>query len=75
MSIKLTIEINGQPHEVELSDAAVEALKAIAARNNLSVEAALEQAVVNEKFLEDKVDSGSKLLIEKDDKFRELVFG
>jgi predicted transcriptional regulator len=72
--MKITIEIDGQPQEVELPDKVVEALEKIAERNGISLQAALQQAIVNENFIEEAAKDG-KLLVEKDDKFQELVFG
>jgi hypothetical protein len=71
--MKLTIEIDGEKHTVELPEATVRDLAAIAARNGLTFGTALQQAIANEKFLEDQQADGAKLLIEKDDKLRELV--
>jgi hypothetical protein len=71
--VKLIIEFNGEQYEVELPESTFEELQAIAARNGLDFAAALQQAIANEKFLEDQQDAGAKLLIEKDDKLRELV--
>ncbi len=67
---KLRIEIDGQT--VELSEEVVRALMQIAQRNGLRLEEAIEQAIVNEKFIEDEVEGGAKLLIEKDDELRHL---
>ncbi len=71
--MKITVEIDGQQQTVELPDATVRALAAIANRNNLSLAAALQQAIANENFLEDQQATGTKLLVEKDGKIRELV--
>jgi predicted transcriptional regulator len=72
--MKLTIEVNGETYNVELDEEVVEALRAIAERNGYSVEEAIAQAVVNERTLEAEVDSGGKLLVEKDDKLRRLEY-
>jgi len=71
--MKVTIEIDGKPETVELPDETAHALREIADRNNLTVEAALRQAITNEKFLEDQQDKGSNLLIERNGKIRVLV--
>ena len=71
--MRVTIHYEGQDYEVELPEEAWSALQSIARRNNLSVETALVQAIFNENFLEDQQANGAKLLIEKDDKLRELV--
>jgi len=73
VSVRFTIEIDGKEQTIELPDEIARDLAAIAARNGLSLIAALQQAIVNENFLEDQVSAGAKLLIEKDDKLRELV--
>jgi hypothetical protein len=71
--MRVTIEIDGQEHTMDLPDETVRYLEAIAARNNLSFLTALQQAIFNENFLEDQQANGAKLLIVKDDKLRELV--
>lgn len=72
--MKITIEINGQEYTAELSEAAVEALDAIVSRSGLSPEAALQQAIVNENFLEELTRNGGQLLVKKGDKLRELDY-
>lgn len=71
--ITITIEINGEQKVFELGEDALRALQAIAARREISIEEALVQAVATEKFIEDQERAGAKLLIEKNDKLRELV--
>jgi hypothetical protein len=71
--MKLIIEKDDDRQEIELPEEVVKALKAIAERNDLSIEDALLQALANENFIEDVEASGGKLLIEKDDKIREVV--
>ena len=71
--MKVTIEINGQQYEVELPDQTAEALQEIASRNGVTLAAALQQAIVNEKFIEDQRALGGKLLIEDGSGLRELV--
>jgi hypothetical protein len=68
----ITIEIDGKRYQ--LTDGTVDALKEIAQRNGVSVETALKQAILNEKFIEEQTASGAKLLIEKNGSLRELVF-
>ena len=58
----------------ELSEATRDTLIDIARRNGVSVEVALKQAILNEKFIEEQTASGAKLLIEKNGSLRELVF-
>lgn len=70
--MKVTIEIDGKVKTFDLPEAAMEALEQIAHRNGLSIEAALEQALVNENFIEGKLDAGDKLLYGHGDNFREL---
>jgi hypothetical protein len=71
--MKITIEVEGQQRQFELGEDALRALKAIAARNEVSLEEALVQAIATEKFIEEQERSGAKLLIKKDDQLRELV--
>ena len=60
---------------VNLPDEAVENLRAIAEKNGITLTAALRQAIANEKFLEDELDNGGKLLIESDKgPLRQVVF-
>ncbi len=66
----LRIEIDGKV--VELGEDAVRALVEIADRNGIELAEAIEQAIANEKFIEDEVDDGAKLLIEKGDELRHL---
>ena len=72
--MKITIDIDGEAHTVELPDEAEEGLRSIATRNGLSLEDAIAQAVVNEKLIEDQLASGGKLLIEKGNRLRELTY-
>lgn len=72
--MKLIIEIDGKEHEIELPDEAASILKEIADRNGLTVAAALQQAITNEKFIEEQLANGARLLVEKDDKLREVEF-
>lgn len=66
----LRIEVDGEV--VELPEEVVQALTEIAQRNGLRLEEAIQQAIVNEKFIEDEVEGGAKLLIEKNDELRHL---
>jgi predicted transcriptional regulator len=60
---------------VNLPDEAVENLRAIAEKNGITLTAALRQAIANEKFLEDELNNGGKLLIEADKgPLRQVVF-
>jgi len=70
MSIR--VQIDGKTYE--LSDTTRDTLIDIARRNGVSVEVALKQAILNEKFIEEQTASGAKLLIEKNGSLRELVF-
>ncbi len=71
--MKITIAVNGEDQVYELGEDALKALRAIADQSGLSLQEALVQAIATEKFIEDQVRSGAKLLIKKDDKLRELV--
>lgn len=60
---------------VNLPDDAVENLREIAKKNGITLTAALRQAIANEKFLEDELKEGEKLLIESDKgSARQVVF-
>lgn len=71
--MRVIFEMNGERYEADLPEQTLEALQEIADRKQLSLIAALQQAIVNEKFLEDQQAEGWKLLIEKGDSVRELV--
>jgi predicted transcriptional regulator len=58
----------------ELSDETAAKLRRIAETNNVPLATALEQAILNEKFIEEQTESGAKLLIEKNGSLHELVF-
>ena len=49
-------------------------LKAIAARRNITVTQALRQAIATEKFVEDTIQRGGKLLVQRDKTVTEVVF-
>lgn len=68
----IRVQIDGKAYE--LSDATRDTLIDIARRNGVSVEVALKQAILNEKFIEEQTASGAKLLLEKNGSLRELVF-
>jgi hypothetical protein len=73
--MRITIEINGKTYVVDLSDESRDALQQIARRNGIRFEDALQQAILNENFLESVTDQGAQLLIKEDDKpLRELNF-
>jgi predicted transcriptional regulator len=60
---------------VNLPEEAVENLRAIAEKNGITLTAALRQSIANEKFLEDELQNGEKLLIESDKgPLRQVVF-
>jgi hypothetical protein len=73
-TMKVTIEIDGEKHAVELSDETADALKEIAERNGQTLETALQQAIVNENRIEDAIGPDGKLLLEKGGQFRELFY-
>lgn len=70
----MTVRVQVDGKTYELSDSTGDTLKDIARRNSVSVEVALRQAILNEKFIEEQAASGAKLLIEKNGSLRELVF-
>jgi predicted DNA-binding protein len=60
---------------LNLPEAAVEALKLIAAKRGTTMAEVVRQAIATEKFLVDEVEKGSKILIEdKDRSVRQVVF-
>jgi sulfur carrier protein ThiS len=71
--MKVTITIDGEHQVVELPEETLRDLLAIAKRNGISFAAALQQAIANEKFLEDQQEGDAKLLIEKNGTLRELT--
>ena len=59
---------------VNLTDDALAALKDLADKRGISMGQALGQAIASEKFLQDEVSKGGKVLIEKPDQtIREVV--
>jgi len=60
---------------VNLPEETVEKLREIAEKNGITLTAALRQSIANEKFLEDELRGGGKLLIEKEkEPLRQVVF-
>ncbi len=60
---------------LNLPEAAVEALKLIAAKRGTTMAEVVRQAIATEKFLVDEVEKGNKILIEdKDRSVRQVVF-
>lgn len=49
-------------------------LKELAARQGVTMTEALRRAIATEGLLRDRRDDGSKVLLEKDGQYRELVF-
>ena len=70
----LSIEIDIDGTRFRLSDETAAKLQKIADTNNVPLATALEQAILNEKFIEEQTESGAKLLIEKNGSLHELVF-
>lgn len=70
--MSISFQVDGKTYE--LSDATRDTLVEIARRNGVSVDVALKQALLNEKFIEEQTASGAKLLIEKNGSLKELVF-
>lgn len=67
---KDTVKISG-----EVSKELLDALLELAKRRGVSANTVLQQAIANEKFLDDQQAQGSSLLIEKPNKtFRKLIF-
>jgi hypothetical protein len=67
----ITIAIDGTTYEIK--DATARTLMEIAENNNVPLDVALKQAILNEKFIEEQTESGGKLLVERNGSLRELV--
>jgi Ribbon-helix-helix protein, copG family len=60
---------------VNLPDQTVEAIKEIAEKRGTTVTEALRQAIESQRFFQDEVDNGNKVLIKNPDQsFREVLF-
>lgn len=59
---------------VNLPTEEMEMLKELARRRNTTVTTALRQAIMGEKFLDDAVREGAKVLLKKGEEYREVVF-
>jgi hypothetical protein len=70
----LSFEIDIDGTRFRLSDETAAKLQKIADTNHVPLVTALEQAILNEKFIEEQAESGAKLLIEKNGSLHELVF-
>jgi hypothetical protein len=64
---------DGEEQEYVLPVETVRALEAIAARGKIGFVDALQQAIVNEDFIEGEQKNGAKLLIKKGNELREIV--
>jgi predicted transcriptional regulator len=65
----------GKKVTVNLGDEVQAALNEIATKRGVSMTEALRQAIANEKFLQDEINQGSKILIEdKDKNVQRVVF-
>lgn len=69
----ITIEIDGKPHVLELSEEDAAALRFIAELNKTNVETALVQAIRDEKLIGEEERSGGTLLVERNKKLRTLT--
>ncbi len=66
MSTKLT---------VNLPDQTVEAIQEIAQKRGTTVTEALKQVIESQRFLQDEIETGSKVLIKSPDQsYREVLF-
>jgi hypothetical protein len=70
----LSIEVSVDGTAFRLSAETASKLEKIAKTNDVPLATALEQAILNEKFIEEQAESGAKLLIEKNGSLHELVF-
>ena len=60
---------------VNLPDETVEAIKSIAEKRGTTVTEALRQVIEGQRFLQDEMESGNKLLIQNPDQsVRQVVF-
>ncbi len=61
---------------VNLPDELVEELKRLASQRNLTVTQVLRQAIESERFLQDELEKGNKVLIEdqKDKSIHQVIF-
>jgi hypothetical protein len=64
---------DGEEQEYLLPTETVRALESIAARGKMSFIDALQQAILNEDFIEGEQKNGAKLLIKKGNELREIV--
>lgn len=58
----------------DLAPDVAKALEALARKQNVSLSEAVRRAISTESFLQQKRDSGSKILVEDHGKIQELVF-
>lgn len=72
--MELTLKIDGQTRTVELPDEVVEALQSLADRHGITLEQAIGQAIVNQKFLEDQLGPNGELIVKKDDRESHFEF-
>jgi hypothetical protein len=59
---------------VELPDESVRELRSIAARNGITLGAALIQSIHNENFLGEQVTEGGRIIIARKHKLREIIY-
>jgi predicted transcriptional regulator len=65
----------GKKVTVNLGDEVVQALNEIATTRGVTMTEALRQAIANEKFLQDEINQGSRILIEdKERNVQRVVF-
>jgi hypothetical protein len=72
-TIRVVIKIGDEEQEYVLPVETVRALEAIAARGKMGFVDALQQAIVNEDYIEGEQKNGAKLLIKKGNELREIV--
>jgi excisionase family DNA binding protein len=58
---------------LDIPDDLMATLQALAARNGLTISRMLEQAITNEKYIEDQLDSGEEILVGHGEHFRKLA--
>jgi len=73
-TVSVVIKIaDGTQQEYVLPQETVRALESIAARSKTSFVEALQQAIVNEDFIEGEQTNGGTLLIKRGNELREIV--
>ena len=60
---------------VNLPDETIQRIRAIADKHGLTMTEAIRRAIITESYLEDQIEKGNKILLEKPDQtYSELIF-